>query len=333
MNVLVYGAGVIGCYLTHVLCAAGNDVTLLARGTWKRTLERNGLTIRHHLQRKITTDHPEVVEEIDFTRHYDMIFSVVSYHQVDTILDDLAKTDTDIVVLVGNNLSAPQIENYIHKHSAIQKKILFGFQVTAGKRENSYVVCERLGGGEMHIGYLSSPVQDDLKRKFEELFNNTNYKLRWYNDMDSFLKCHAAAILPIAYLAYICECDYRKSTKEQRKLYIDASAEGYDMLLKSGYSVIPKGDDKYYRHGAKRLIWRILMYIVFKTEFGELMAAAHCRHSVSEMERLDKAWNELRRQVPDISMPNWDKMYDLMPDWEDVHDSCIKKMSKILKMY
>lgn len=29
MKVLVYGAGVIGCYLTHVLCEAGNDVTLL----------------------------------------------------------------------------------------------------------------------------------------------------------------------------------------------------------------------------------------------------------------------------------------------------------------
>ena len=32
MKILIYGAGVIGSYLTHVLCAAGNDVTLLARG-------------------------------------------------------------------------------------------------------------------------------------------------------------------------------------------------------------------------------------------------------------------------------------------------------------
>ncbi len=30
MKVLVYGSGVIGCYLAHVLCTAGNDVTLLA---------------------------------------------------------------------------------------------------------------------------------------------------------------------------------------------------------------------------------------------------------------------------------------------------------------
>lgn len=35
MKVLVYGSGVIGSYLSHVLCTAGNDVTMLARGKWK----------------------------------------------------------------------------------------------------------------------------------------------------------------------------------------------------------------------------------------------------------------------------------------------------------
>ena len=43
MKILVYGAGVIGGDLTHVLCAAENHVTLLARGKWRKTLERDGL--------------------------------------------------------------------------------------------------------------------------------------------------------------------------------------------------------------------------------------------------------------------------------------------------
>lgn len=38
MNVLVYGAGFIGCYLTHVLYRAGNNVTLLARENWKHNV-------------------------------------------------------------------------------------------------------------------------------------------------------------------------------------------------------------------------------------------------------------------------------------------------------
>ena len=45
MKVLVYGAGAIGCHLTHVLCDAGNEVTLPARGKWKEQLRENGLRI------------------------------------------------------------------------------------------------------------------------------------------------------------------------------------------------------------------------------------------------------------------------------------------------
>ncbi|MCM1466500.1 MAG: NAD-binding protein [Bacteroidales bacterium] len=47
MKLLVYGAGVIGCELAHVLKRGGNDVTLLARGEWKDTLEKRGLVIRY----------------------------------------------------------------------------------------------------------------------------------------------------------------------------------------------------------------------------------------------------------------------------------------------
>lgn len=124
MKVLVYGAGVIGCYLTHVLCEAGHDVTLLARGNWKAVLETKGLTIRHHLQRRTTTDHPHIVGQIDFSQHYDTVFSVMSYHQVGAILDDLAAVDADTVVLVGNNLSAPDMERYLKAHSRTEKQFL-----------------------------------------------------------------------------------------------------------------------------------------------------------------------------------------------------------------
>ena len=63
-SVLIYGAGVIGCELAHVLKTGGNDVTLLARGEWKSTLEKQGLVIRHYLQRKTTTDAIPVTDRL-----------------------------------------------------------------------------------------------------------------------------------------------------------------------------------------------------------------------------------------------------------------------------
>ena len=99
MKVLVYGSGVIGCYLAHILCTAGNDVTLLARGQWKEQLQRNGLRIRHHLQRKTTLDHPRVIGSIEEDDTYDAVFAVMPYNRMRTILESLAAVHAPIVVL------------------------------------------------------------------------------------------------------------------------------------------------------------------------------------------------------------------------------------------
>ncbi len=250
MKVLVYGAGVIGAYLTHVLCEAGNDVTLLARGNWRRTLEAKGLTIRHHLQRKTTIDRPRIIGRDGISGHYDIVF-----------------------------------------------------------------FCERMGAGKMNIGLLETPAQDALREKMERLFENTVFRLRWYDAMESFLKCHAAAVLPLAYLAYAAGCDYKRTTGEQRRRSMEAAREGYDLLVKLGYSIVPEDDDMFYRPGIRRVIMRALLFAMAKTVIGELAAAAHCRHAVSEMEQMDAAFERLRKKRPDFLMPNWDAMRNAMPDW------------------
>ncbi|MGC6589051.1 ketopantoate reductase family protein [Paenibacillus sp. Dod16] len=58
------GAGVLGSYLAHVLVRGGNDVTALARGRRTEELERDGIVIRHHIQRKTTVDRTHVIESL-----------------------------------------------------------------------------------------------------------------------------------------------------------------------------------------------------------------------------------------------------------------------------
>lgn len=62
-----------------------------------------------------------------------------------------------------------------------------------------------------------------------------------------------------------------------------------------------------------------LLFVMSKTVIGELVAAAHCRHAVSEMEALDMAWAKLRAQKPDFSMPDWDALHGAMPEWDVLH--------------
>ena len=192
MKVLVYGSGVIGCYLAHVLCAAGNDVTLLARGQWKEQLQENGLRIRHHLQRKTTLDRPRVIGGIEENDAYDAVFAVMPYNKMRAILEPLAAIRSPIVVLVGNNMSPATMQREILERSVCGKQVLFGFQATAGKRdhEKGMLICERAG-----------------RSKLTALFGKTGYKLHWQPDMEAYLICHLAAVLPICYLAYACQED------------------------------------------------------------------------------------------------------------------------------
>jgi 2-dehydropantoate 2-reductase len=318
MKVLVYGAGVIGSYLTHTLCQAGNEVSLVARGRWKGVLEVSGLVLHHHLQQYTTADYPEILESPGSAR-YDVVFAVMQQQQRQAILGELAEIDTPLIVLVGNNMLAPEMEQEILSRSAAPKTVLFGFQGTAGNREDSYVECVRWNGGEMTLGGVHRGLTDEEKALFTELFSGTKYRLIWETDMDGWYKCHLALIMPVAYLCYMTGCDLKKANRAQRKLLLDAANEGFGLLSRLGVAIRPEGEDSYYRPGGKRAICAAMMFAIEKTALGKLCASDHCRHAVSEMETLDMAWSQLREQAPDFPMPNWDAMRSAMPNWEKLH--------------
>ncbi|WP_314780027.1 hypothetical protein [Actinomyces massiliensis] len=54
-----------------------NEVAVLTRGRRKRELERNGLVIRHHLQRRTTVDRVRVIAELVPDDVYDLVVVVM----------------------------------------------------------------------------------------------------------------------------------------------------------------------------------------------------------------------------------------------------------------
>lgn len=318
MKVLIYGAGVIGSFLTHVLCEAGQEVTILARGTWKKVLEQNGLTIVHSLQKTTTVDHPRVIGQLDDTA-YDAVFAVMQHQQLKEIVPELANVNAPLVVCVGNNLSASEMEREIVELSASPKNVLFGFQGTAGRREDGKVICVRFGNGSMSLGGLHEEPEERVKKKIEALFAGTKYRLTWVPDMDAWYRCHLTLVLPAAYLCYTTGCNLRKTTRRQRKLLLDAAREAFCLLKELGYGVYPPGEDTYYQPGAKRLLMAGMVFIMAKTVVGDLAASDHCRHAVTEMEGLDKAWTVMREQKPDVPMPAFDTLRSEMPEWSALH--------------
>ena len=320
MKVLVYGAGVIGGQLVHALTISGNDVTVIARGAWKEALEEDGLRIRHYIQKKDTTDHPRVLEKPDGQR-YDIAFAVMQYRQMERILEDLAAVNCPIVVLVGNNLSVSEMERRIRRAAVSPKEVLFGFGSTAGTRENGKLTTVHTGDGKLTIGKAHAELTAAEKTLLKRLFAGSRMSVSYCDDMDAWLKYHAAFILPVVYLCYKTGCDLTKSTKEERELLLDAVGDAYHLLMALGYPVRPVGDEKNLEPGISNQLVKLVIYWMSRTRLGALCTTEHCRHAPQEMEDLDKAFQRLRARKPDFPMPHFDELYRMIPSWEEIRNT------------
>ena len=110
MKILVYGAGVLGCNLARNLLRAGKDVTLLARGNWAAEIKQNGLRIKDKFSLRTSVSRIPVVTELAPDAMYDVIFVVLRYTQLDSVLDTLRANRTRNIVFVGNNVQARALE-------------------------------------------------------------------------------------------------------------------------------------------------------------------------------------------------------------------------------
>ena len=280
MRILVYGAGVLGCELTHVLLQnKKNVVTLLARGEWKEMIDQKGLVIRHWAQCRTTTERVKTIDVLAPDDFYDLVFVVVQAGQLPDVLPVLKANRSQYFVFVGNDPHAKQVLEYMQRPA---DKIAFGFQNSAGHREHGRVVSAHVGVGMT----------------------------------DEWLKCHIAFILPVCYVCYACNGDLTRATRQQRGAMIDAAYEACLMLKDAGIPVNDKENTDVYKPGsAGRRQVEAMVLVMAKTPLGRLCASDHAMNAVSEMKYLDEAFEALRRQTG-TAMPMWEKLRSEMPPWE-----------------
>ena len=123
----------------------------------------------------------------------------MQYRQMEKILDDLAAVNSPIVVLVGNNLSVSEMEDRIRSASPSPKKILFGFGSTAGTREDGKLMTVHTGDGKLTVGRAHEEASVEEKALLKSLFKGSRLSISWCDNMDAWLKYHAAFILPVVY--------------------------------------------------------------------------------------------------------------------------------------
>ena len=316
MRILVYGAGVQGCELAHrLLQNKKNVVTILARGEWKERLEQRGLVIRHWAQCRTTTDRVATIDKLAPDDCYDLIFVTMQAGQLSEVLPILKQNRSEYIVFVGNDPNAQAVLQAMQRPA---DKIAFGFQDNAGRREIDKVVSVHTGVG-MTVGGATAPLSGVFRYRLKTAFEGAKYKLTFVSDMDAWLKCHIAFILPVCYVCYACNGDLAKATKEQRNAILDAAWEACEMLKAAGIPVDDKENTDNYRAGTSgRRKMEAMLLAMSKTPLGRLCASDHAMHAVGEMQYLDEAFDALRKGT-NADMTAWDALRKDMPSWETLH--------------
>ena len=310
MRILVYGAGVLGCELAHVLLQnKKNDVTLLARGEWKERIDQKGLVIRQWAQRKTTVDRVRTIDVLAPENFYDLVFVVLQAGQLPDVLPVLKANRSPYFVFVGNDPHAKQVLEAMQRPA---DKVAFGFQNTAGRRERDRVVSVHTGVG-MTVGGATAPLSGTFRIRLKTAFDGTKYKLTFYSDMDEWLKSHIAFILPCAYACYAVDGELSRTTVEQRRMIVDAAWECCEMLKAAGVPVNDAENTDRYREGTKqRKKTERMVYWMAQTVVGKWCISDHAMRAVSEMQYLDEAFAALRATTL-VEMTAWDELRRSLP--------------------
>lgn len=284
MRILIIGAGVLGSNLAHSI-KKGNDVTILARNKTYENLKNNGLIIKHKLGKK-TVDHFNVIDKLDENDIYDVIFVVSRFSSLHSIVKIIEKNNSKNIVFVGNNMN---VEKYMNIKD---KNVLFAFFMAAGKKYDGYINSICLN--KIEIGRTD---RKDISNEFiKSIFNETKIKLTIENKMNDYLKTHACAVLPLVFASYKVDGNLKllKKDKEYSLLIMDAIIEGYDVLKKLGYEILPKGE--YENCVNKKEKCAFIYRFMFSNFIGKMCISDHAMSAREEFILLDSEFEKLKKK-------------------------------------
>lgn len=280
MKILVFGAGVLGCNMARNLFRAGKDVTLLARGDWAKQIKENGLRIKDKFCPCVSVSRIPVVTELLPEDTYDVIFVVMQYTQISTIIDALRSNGTKNIVFVGNNVRAKELAD-----SLPEKNVMFAFSLSAGHRASDRVMSIDLH--KITIGDTCGiPSNENL---IHRIFEGTKYKVVYEPNMEDYLLCHAAFVLPAAFACYKTDGNLKKLKGNTAYLnrMIDANIEGYRAIKNAGHTILPKADDIFESEKYRKTCLRFFK-LICATSLGKLCVSDHAMNAIGEMSALNR---------------------------------------------
>jgi 2-dehydropantoate 2-reductase len=236
MKIAIIGAGGVGGYFGGKLAAAGNDVTLIARGEHLKAIQLNGLTVKS-LAGDFRTDNIKATDKFDAIAGADLVMIAVKAWQVKDVARQLSPVlDENAVVMPLQNgvLAVDELKEVLPK-----KNIISGLCRIISKIESPGVI-NHFGVDPVIIFGETDNSKSHRIEKIREVFKQSGINAQVPENIQSelwkkFITICVSGLLAVSKTTY----GELRELPETRQMMIDLFDEVYRLSQKLNIPIKP----------------------------------------------------------------------------------------------
>lgn len=316
MNILVYGAGVIGTLYAARLQDAGHQVTVLARTSRLADIRRHGLVIEDVVSGVRSITHVASVEHLYAEDSYDVALITVRRDQLFSVMPDLAsnKNIPTVLFMLNNPLGSAELIDALGVD-----RVLLGFPGAGGTLEGPIVLYAMIAQQPTTLGEPNGRETIRL-RVIAEALRASGFRTQIDNDMDAWLSCHAFFVTSVCGAIYLAggDCERLSRSQPALKLMVSGVCEGFNAVRKLGkvvhpfplkliFTLLPRPFAVYY--------WRRFL----SRRMADHVFGRHARHAAVEMRTLAAECREMLNRSGRAA-PALNQLYRAIDEYVTVHE-------------
>ena len=295
MKVLMFGAGPLGSLYAHILHEAGKDVRILARNERYESIVSNGLVLVDEFTKERKVSRIRVVDSVSENDAYDLVIVLVRKNKLQPVFRVLSGCrGVKNILFMGNN--ALGFDEY--RANIPGEKLLIGFPAAGGGLKDQvvhYVDREKPGAERMAItiGEPGKPPTERIKM-IASFLEGGGIPVETADDMDGWLRYHAALILPIGFALHKHDCDNYALSRDRESIgqFIRACRETGNVLGRLGFR--KRQPFKYNLfYWLPEFVTAGIFKQMFGSKFAEIAFAMHARDGIDEMTELTREFRML----------------------------------------
>ena len=307
MDILVYGAGVVGSVYAARLQRAGYNVSLLARGQRAVSLRTYGIQLENVSTGKKTTTQVAVVEQLAPTDRYDVVIVTVRLDQLHSILPVLAANHEipTLFFLLNNPAGMRQFEQLD------PQRVVPGFPAIGGMREGDVVRYMAFRQVPTMLGEVDGRVTPRL-RQLAVVFKQAGFTVNLHRDMQAWLKTHAIMDMGIIIVAVMMTGGSAQLARSRRHvvMLVQAIREGLLALRALGTPLTPFYLTVLFLW-LPRWLTVTLLQSLLRTRLSALGIDAHLGDDIEEIRQMAREIMAQLRSSP-LPTPTLDRLMQVL---------------------